>query len=253
VSSKVKQSIRECVWDMMEREGIARFPRPVHGRIPNFEGAERAAARLSELDAFERARVVKVNPDAPQHLVRQNVLSSGKRLLVPTPRLRQGFVLLEPNAIPTSKIGYASTIKGSFKFGRLVGLEALPKVDLIVIGSVAVTPDGARLGKGGGYSEIEYAVLRQLGLVDSKTPVVTTVHDVQVVNDEVPLEAHDLIVDVIVTPTKTIATGSRAPKPSGIIWEEVSGEMMKAIPMLGQLKDRGASITRRHQFRGEGL
>jgi len=225
----------------MEREGIARFPRPVHGRIPNFEGAERAAARLAELDAFKRARVVKVNPDAPQHLVREKALMGGKRLLMPTPRLRKGFIMLEPD-IPRSKFRYASTIRGSFVSGKIVGLEALPKVDLIVVGSVAVTPKGARLGKGGGYSEMEYAILRQLGLIDEKIPVATTVHDAQVVNDEVPLEAHDLTVDVIVTPTRTILTDSRTSKPSGIMWDRMSDKMMEEIPMLGQLKDRAASV-----------
>ena len=103
MSSKIKQSIRERIWDLMEREDIARFPRPVHGRIPNFEGAEMAAARLTELDAFKRARMVKVNPDAPQHPVRENVLLSGRRLLMPTPRLRQGFILLEPD-FPSSML-----------------------------------------------------------------------------------------------------------------------------------------------------
>jgi len=229
----------------MEREDIARFPRPVYGRIPNFDGAERAAASLAELDVFRGAQLVKVNPDAPQRSVREMALSSGKRLLMPTPRLSQGFILLEPGNIPSSKFRYASTIRGSFECGEIVGIDELPKVQLVVVGSVAVSPDGARLGKGGGYSEVEYAVLRQLGLVDIKTPIATTVHDVQVVNDEVPLEAHDLVMDVIVTPTKIIVTGSRASKPSGIIWEKVSGEMMKEIPMLRQLKDRAASIPRR--------
>jgi len=226
----------------MEREGIARFPRPVHGRIPNFDGAERAAARLAELDAFKGARVVKVNPDAPQRPVRERVMSSFKGLLVPTPRLRQGFILIEPGMILNSKIGYASTIKGSLECGELVGIEALPKVDFVVVGSVAVTPKGARLGKGGGYSEMEYAILRQLGLIDEKIPVATTVHDAQVVDDEVPLEAHDLTVDVIVTPTRTILTDSKTSKPSGIMWDRVSDKMMEEIPMLGQLKDQVASV-----------
>ena len=235
MSSKVKQSIRERIWDLMEREGIASFPRPVHGRIPNFEGAETAAAQLAELDAFKRARVVKVNPDAPQHLVREKALMGGKRLLMPTPRLRKGFIMLEPE-IPRSKFRYASTIRGSFVWGKPVGLKALPKVDLVVVGSVAVSPNGARLGKGGGYSEMEYAILRQLGLIDEKIPVATTVHDAQIVDDEVPLEAHDLMVDVIVTPTRTLVTGSRAPKPSGILWDEVTEEMKEEMPILRSLE-----------------
>ena len=33
-----KQSIRQKVWEFMERNDIANFPRPVYGRIPNFKG-----------------------------------------------------------------------------------------------------------------------------------------------------------------------------------------------------------------------
>jgi len=43
-----KQTIRETVWDALEEGGIARFPFPPHDRIPNFEGANEAAQRLTE-------------------------------------------------------------------------------------------------------------------------------------------------------------------------------------------------------------
>jgi hypothetical protein len=48
-----------------------RFPRPVHHRIPNFVDAEAAAQRLAMLPEFKGARVVKVNPDTPQKMVRR--------------------------------------------------------------------------------------------------------------------------------------------------------------------------------------
>ncbi|MXR20942.1 5-formyltetrahydrofolate cyclo-ligase, partial [Halobacterium sp. PCN9] len=43
-----KQDLRERVWDDLEDSGAARFPFPPHGRIPNFAGADDAAARLAE-------------------------------------------------------------------------------------------------------------------------------------------------------------------------------------------------------------
>ncbi|MDQ3894692.1 MAG: 5-formyltetrahydrofolate cyclo-ligase, partial [Actinomycetota bacterium] len=58
-----KQAVRERVWALLEREGVARFP-GARGRIPNFVGAERAAERLAELPESRAARVVKANPDA---------------------------------------------------------------------------------------------------------------------------------------------------------------------------------------------
>ena len=80
------------MWDLMEAEDFARPPRPVHHRIPNFDGAEAAAARLAALPEFRAASLVKVNPDTPQKPVRLAVLNSGKRLLTPQPRLRTGEV-----------------------------------------------------------------------------------------------------------------------------------------------------------------
>ena len=86
-----KWVIRRRIWDLMEAEDYACQPRPVHHRIPNFVDAERAAARLARLSEFERAAMVKVNPDTPQRSVRRLVLSQGKVLLTPQPRLRTGF------------------------------------------------------------------------------------------------------------------------------------------------------------------
>lgn len=240
-ASKVKADIRKRVWDLMEIQNIARFPRPVIGRIPNFEGADRAAKRLADLPIFGRANVLKVNPDSPQRWVRQLALSQGKRLVTPTPRLRKGFLLLDPANIPRRSLRAASTISGAFRNGRPVKLQDLPRVDLIVAGSVAVSPQGGRIGKGGGYSEIEYAILREMQLIDENTPVATTVHDIQVL-DEIPQERHDVRVTCIVTPSKVIQAAGGRSQPKGIFWEDVTPEMIRDIPLLGELMSlkRGA-------------
>jgi len=232
--SAAKQQIRERVWRLMEEKGVARFPRPIWGRIPNFEGAEKAADRLRALPIFADACVVKVNPDAPQKPVREHVLRQGKTLLVPTPRLRNGFLLINPSERLGIDVDCAATIGGASRYGRSVGLSDLPKVDLIVVGSVAVSRSGARVGKGGGYSEIEYGILRELQLVDDETPIVTTVHELQIVN-EVPAGKHDLTMDVIATPTKIIDTNSKRPRPRGIYWDKVADQMLKEIPLLKDL------------------
>jgi len=239
-----KGRIRERIWELMENKEIARFPRPVYGRIPNFLGAEEAARKLIALPEFQRAKVVKVNPDSPQNPVREAVLSSGKVLIMPTPRLREGFLVLDPKLISKRAVRAASTIRGAFKYGKPAGIEKIPKIDLIVAGSVAVSPDGARIGKGGGYSEIEYGILRNLNLVGEKTPIATTVHDLQVV-DGVPMEEHDFSVDVIVTPTRAIRVKERRNRPKGIIWEKVTPDMLERMPVLMELRrkvDQGDNL-----------
>jgi len=65
-----KPAIRERVWKLLERRRVGRFPFPLAGRIPNFRGAEAAAARAATLPEWKRARRLKCNPDAPQRPLR---------------------------------------------------------------------------------------------------------------------------------------------------------------------------------------
>ncbi|KAM0914798.1 hypothetical protein ACQ4PT_011275 [Festuca glaucescens] len=237
-----KWRIRKRVWDVLEADGVARNPRPVHHRIPNFDGAAAAADSLGRLDVFQNAQCVKVNPDSPQKQVRFLTLSGDKKLLTPQPRLRTGFFsVLESQMIPTGCIPEACTSVGAAKYGKPIGLDERIKVDLIVIGSVAVDPStGARLGKGEGFAELEYGMLRYMGAIDDSTMIVTTVHDKQLV-DDVPVEKlliHDVPVDIICTPTQVILTNTAVPKPQGIYWEKLSPEKLGQIRILRELKRR---------------
>ncbi|KAK1300969.1 hypothetical protein QJS10_CPB13g01305 [Acorus calamus] len=237
-----KWRIRKRIWDLMEAEGIARNPRPVHHRIPNFDGAGSAAVALGRLEEFEKAECVKVNPDSPQKQVRFLTLTGGKKLLTPQPRLRTGFFsVLESRLLAPSSIMEACTSVGVAKFGRPIGLDEKIKVDLIVIGSVAVDPrTGARLGKGEGFAELEYGMLRYMGAIDDSTLVITSVHDWQLV-DDIPtanLLIHDVPVDIICTPTQVIYTNTSIPKPQGIYWDKLSPEKLGQIRVLRDLKRR---------------
>lgn len=230
-----KKEIRNKIWSKLEEKNIARFPMPVYGRIPNFIDSEIAVKKIEKLKIFKRSTVIKVNPDSPQKNLREIVLNSKKILLMLTPRLKKGFILLEPALIPEKLIKYASTIKGAVKFGRFVRLEEIPKLNLIIVGSVAVSEDGKRLGKGEGYGDIEYAIFRELGLIDDSILVVTTVHEEQII-DEMPFEEHDLPVDLIVTPDRVIKTNTKYVKPTGIFWSKIDPKKQNSIPILGELK-----------------
>lgn len=136
-NSLSKNELRARIWKIMEEKGISRFPKPVYGRIPNFMGAEKASRDLEDLDIFKKSSIIKVNPDSPQRPVRASALNSGKILLMPMPRLGKGFILLDPTSIPSDLVDHASTIKGAFKYGRIVKLEEIPEIGLIIVGSVA--------------------------------------------------------------------------------------------------------------------
>lgn len=143
-----KAEIRDQVWDALQAEGAAAFPFPPHGRIPNFRGAAEAARRLAETTAWRAARVVKVNPDAPQQPVRERAILDCKTLVMPTPRLRDGFMLLRPEDVPPGEARRAVTIRHLLEYGRVVDLLEVPRIDLFVCGSVAVDGRGHRAGKG---------------------------------------------------------------------------------------------------------
>ncbi|XP_006888847.1 PREDICTED: methenyltetrahydrofolate synthase domain-containing protein isoform X1 [Elephantulus edwardii] len=236
-----KQDIRQKIWDYMESQNLADFPRPVHHRIPNFKGSRQACENIRELDAFARTREVKVDPDKPLEGVRLLALQSHKTLLVPTPRLRTGLFnkIVPPPGATKDILRKCATSQGVRDYSVPIGLDSRVLVDLVVVGSVAVSEQGWRIGKGEGYADLEYAMMVAMGAVRPETPVVTVVHDCQVVDiPETLLEDHDLTVDYVLTQTRVIRTGCRRPKPTGITWSKISPEMFQRIPILRSLYQR---------------
>ena len=227
-----KDEARQAVWDRLQTERLARFPFPPHGRIPNFQGPRQAAERLFETEPWRSARRLKVNPDAPQLPVRAAALRRGITVFVPTPRLRGGFKRLDPARIAEDQIRAAASLSKGDRFTEEVALADLPPLDAIVCGSVAVTRDGRRCGKGEGYSDLEYAILRELG--HAPVPVATTVHPVQVVAG-LPHDPTDLPLAAIVTPDEVIRIAAPPPAPAGIAWERLTETDLDAMPVLRQL------------------
>jgi 5-formyltetrahydrofolate cyclo-ligase len=239
----VKAALREEVWSDLDRPGVARFPKPAN-RIPNFVGAEAAAARLAATDEWRAASTLKANPDSPQWPVRQRALEDGKLVYMAVPRLAEPapFFLLDPARLADGPRA-ASSIKGASRNAQTLSLDGLTPVDLVVTGCVAVDAAGARLGKGGGFSDLELAVAAEAGLVGVHTVVVTTVHDRQVLEPgRIPTTDHDIHVDVVVTADRVL----RCPRPRGwalptLQWDELTGEKIAAIPLLGALRDATGS------------
>ena len=232
-----KRALRDDVWSALTRAGAARFPGAV-GRIPNFTGAETAADRLRTTPQWQRADTVKANPDAPQWPVRQRALEDGKTVFMAAPRLadERPFFLLDPARLAVSP-RQASSIKGAAAHGRPVDLDDVEPVDLVVTGCVAVSADGARLGKGGGFSDLEFAVAWEAGLVDRSTVVVTTVHEVQVVEPgRIPMTDHDLRLDLVVTPERVIECRRGHRSAARIRWDELTDDKVAGIPLLRRLR-----------------
>ncbi|QPV63770.1 5-formyltetrahydrofolate cyclo-ligase [Halosimplex litoreum] len=230
-----KDALRQSVWDGLEDSGEARFPFPPHGRIPNFAGADRAADRLADLPEWAAAERLKANPDAPQLPARRAALDAGKTVFMAVPRLRDErcFYRLDPAELADPDA--AATVSRVADHAEQVGPDAVGRVDLVLVGSVAVSPSGARVGKGEGYSDLEFAVLTELGLVDAETTVVTTVHESQV-REGIDPDAHDVPIDVVVTPERTIRTESPFERPDGVDWTALDDERVDEIPVLERFR-----------------
>jgi 5-formyltetrahydrofolate cyclo-ligase len=240
--AQAKRQVRERIWSLLDQHGAVKPPGAA-GHIPSFTGADQTAERLAELPAWTSARVVKSNPDRAQLPVRVRALHDGKTVYMAVPRLEtvQPFYRLNPQALADADLDVAATGAGAARLAPRVGLDQMQPVDLIVCGSVAVDRRGVRIGKGAGYSDIEVALLHDAGLLRQETVIVTTVHDLQVVDESIPDNPHDFRVHYIVTPTQVIQCPP-SPPPAGIDWQMVTAEQAAAIPVLGHLRPSALTI-----------
>ena len=239
-----KAALREEVWSAMRAARVTRFPGAT-GRIPNFTGDEAAAERLRATPAWQAARTLKANPDAAQLPVRQRALEDGKTVYMAVPRLAgpEPFFALDPDHL-TEPPRKAASISGAARSARRVTLAELSPVDLVVMGSVAAGEDGARLGKGGGFADLEYALATAAGLIGPGTVSVTTVHELQVrPAGTIPVTGHDVPVDFIVTPERVIDCRARhgPRRPASIRWDDLTDEKIAAIPLLAVQRPAQAS------------
>jgi len=230
-----KATVRERIWDDLEESGEARFPFPPHGRIPNFAGASDAADRLAEQPEWKEATTIKANPDAPQLPVRRRALHEGKTVYMAVPRPGRA-VFPETRSRRTRGLRRGDD-RLRFVETRRAGR---PRSDRPRrsdrLGERRSDRGGWPNRQGEGYSDLEYAVLRELGLVDESTPVATTVHERQVIDDAVAIEAHDVAMDLVVTPERVVRPESGSEQPAGIDWDLLTNERLEEIPVLKRLE-----------------
>jgi len=236
-----KDVLRDEVWRNLEATAVN--VGPVRSRIPNFAGADLAAWRLARLPAWKAARVVKCNPDPPQIPVRLRALHDGKIVYAPVPELTKGFpfVRLDPATLADKGVDF-ETVATSQSFvaaGEPVEFEDMETLDFVVVGCVAVTRSGGRTGKGGGFADLELGIFRELGKVGAATPIATTVHSSQVVDDaRLPMMDHDSALNYIATELELVDTRTPLRQPAGVDWDRVQPDQYENIPFLKSLRAR---------------
>lgn len=236
-----KDEVRAEVWRSLEATGTAIGP--AWSLIPNFVGADVAAWRLAQTDEWKRARTVKTNPDAPQIPIRLRALYEGKVVYAPVPYLTKSFPYLrvDPRKMIERGISFemAATSQGFVEHGEALQFEDVEPLDFCVVGSVAVGRKGGRTGKGAGFADLETAIFRELGTIGDATPIATTVHSSQLVDDiRVVIEAHDTPLDFIATETELIRTAHTGGWPGGVDWDRVQPDQYESIPFLKSLRSR---------------
>lgn len=236
-----KDAIRHDIWRELEARGVAIGP--AWSMIPNFVGADTAAWRLAQTEAWKSARTVKTNPDHAQTPIRIRALYEGKTVFTPVPYLTKDFpyLRLEPEVLRANEISFelAATPQGFMIHGERLEFEQVAPLDLCVVGSVAVSRAGGRTGKGAGFADLETAIFRELGIVSAATPMATTIHSLQLVEDShIVIESHDSPLDLVATEGELIVTGNALPRPMGVDWSKVRPDQFETIPFLGRLRDR---------------
>lgn len=203
-----EERVRRVVWERLSAVARpdSRFDLDLRQFVPDYAGRERADAAIAELPSWRDASLLFIAPDNSLEALRERALRDERRILVPTFGLRRGFVLLDGSALGDAQRPLAATLDGMERLGRRIGpadLRTVRRVDAVITGATAVTVDGRHIGGGQRYLAVEWALMRELGVVDAAVPVVASVHDCQVIDDPIEVDP-DCVVDLIVTPTRVV-------------------------------------------------
>lgn len=240
-----KRSIRLDTWQKIKDQKLSPLRRfSVFNKIPNYVGADKAAELLAETEEFQKAKTVKVNIDLAQEPVKVEVIKARKTLFVPPAQKSSNVYAKIKNCNP-DEVDLATQkkiikLQGEEDTFEEIDINGIQQLDMIVVGSCAVSRQGHRIGKGNGYVDLDIGILTYLGVITKDTLIVTTVHDVQVY-DTLPenlFQSYDLPLDLIVTPTEVIRVSKRLPRPKGIEWKLLSSRRLEIVPVLKCIKER---------------
>jgi len=246
----LRDETRERVWSDLRAVARpdSRFAWDFSSFIADYEGSDAGATRLLERAGEPASTQWFITPDNNLDPLRERLIEAGASFVMPTYGIRRGFLRLDPSAVPAGQAAFASTLDGMNRFGERIPLsemeDSLEPFEYMVTGASFVTGDGLRMGKGHGYFDLEWAMLREIGLAGDPTAVVAMVHDVQVLDDVHGRELaadHDTIVDEIVTPTTRIEIEDSPPKPAGIRWALLDRDEVDEMPPLRTLWERAGS------------
>jgi 5-formyltetrahydrofolate cyclo-ligase len=241
-----KSEIRRQVWQRLRQVARpdSRFHWDFGEFIPDYEGSEHCAAAIRQMDAYRHSQMIFITPDNNLLTLREYAIRDNKTVLITTYGIARGFMMVERQDVPEDQERYAASLDGLEEYARFIDLNVLSqlgKVDLLITGASLISTQGIRWGKGHGYFDLEWAMLRELGLVGEETPIIAVVHDCQVTEVALTPDPYDTIVDYIVTPASITQLNRTLSKPDGILWNKLDPATIKKIPPLEELYRRKTS------------
>ena len=232
--------LRRVVWGKLAQvaKPDSRFHFDFTSFIPDFEGSPKCVEAICQMPEYRRADTIVAMPDNNLEGFRCQALADGKTLLVFTYGMLRGVVALDGVQIRPEDRTRAATLDGMEHFATKLSFSQLRStgpIDLLVTGAAAVSREGVHFGKGHGYLDLEWGLLSQMGLVNQETPVIAAVHECQVVDEQVPYAAHDVTVDIIVTPSEVVRCRP-LPKPAGLVWDRMPREFAATRPYIKEVR-----------------
>jgi 5-formyltetrahydrofolate cyclo-ligase len=231
---------RERIWAELAKVGKpdSRFHWDFSSFIADFEGSDQCAERVRRLEAYRAGTLLFITPDNSTETLRRQVMADNRPFLMTTYGIGRGFLLLDPASVPPAERSYAATLDGMDQYATALNvsdLRSCPRVGLLVTGGSAVSRNGVRFGKGHGYFDLEWAMLSEIGIVDSDSEIVDVVHDCQLVDETLIGDEHDVPVDWIITPTQTLRVGDPGRTAGRVRWDLLEGSPLLHIPPIQQL------------------
>jgi 5-formyltetrahydrofolate cyclo-ligase len=248
MNTDATQLHRDAIWATLHRVGRpdSRFHWDFTSFIADFVGSDLATARILELDAWKNADRVFITPDNSTELLRREAIRAGKTIIVTTYGIRRGFLRLDPADVPAEEVSYAATLDGLDRYAVPVSLTELRgtgALGLLVTGGSAISRNGVRFGKGHGYFDLEWAMLSEIGLTDGSSQIVDIVHDDQVVDEDLQGEPHDVAVDWIITPERSIRVPDLERAPGRVLWDLIPGTEHEHLPPIIELRAMTAASS----------
>ena len=237
---EVQQVVREKVWAALRAVARpdSRFHWDFSSFIADFAGSERCVDRLRALPAWSRSPLLFITPDNSTELVRRAAMADGKWILMTTYGIRRGFLALDPSDVPETDHAYAATLDGMDRYAQPVDLKDISRagrIGLLITGGSAVNLRGHRMGKGHGYFDLEWALLSEIGAVDESSEIADVVHDCQLIDIDVASAAHDVAVDWVITPTRTVRVPIPGRAPGRVFWDLLRGTELESVPPVMEL------------------